>query len=111
MTSPRTPLVATYEVHMLRTDAEREEAAALGQDRQRWVVTRGLPVPTRADIPALFHDPQSQPAGLSECGELMACMVPQCAPSLRWGRGPCLFEASAAHWAESAPSTVGGSRG
>ncbi|MEH0468511.1 hypothetical protein QA943_06555 [Streptomyces sp. B21-097] len=36
---------------MLRTAAEREEAAALVQDRQRWLTLHGLPVPARADIP------------------------------------------------------------
>ncbi|MFF8880727.1 hypothetical protein [Streptomyces flaveolus] len=91
MTSSRIPLVATYEVRTLCTDAEREEAAALVQDRRRWLTVRSLPVPARADIPALFRDPQSQPAGLFESGELLACMLPQRAPALRWGRGSCLF--------------------
>ncbi|MET8571913.1 hypothetical protein [Streptomyces sp. NPDC004783] len=75
----------------LRTDAEREEAAALIQDRQRWLTVHDLPVPARADIPALFRDPQSQPAGLFESEKLLACMLPQRDPGLRWGRGPCLF--------------------
>ncbi|MER7194833.1 hypothetical protein [Streptomyces flaveolus] len=91
MTSPQTSLVAAYEVRTLRTDAEREEAAALVVDRQRWLVARGLPVPARAAIPALFRDPKSQPAGLYECGDLLACMIPQRDPGLRWGQGPCLF--------------------
>ncbi|MEU8507164.1 hypothetical protein AB0C40_21015 [Streptomyces brevispora] len=80
-----------YEVRTLRTDAEREEAAALVQDRQHWLTTRGLPVPAQADIPALFRDPQTQPAGLFEDGKLLACMIPQRDPGLGWGEGPCLF--------------------
>jgi hypothetical protein len=75
----------------LCTDGERDEAAALVQDRQRWLTTRGLPVPARADISALFRDPQAKPAGLFEDGLLLACMIPQRGPHLRWGEGPCLF--------------------
>ncbi|MFD5478791.1 hypothetical protein [Streptomyces hawaiiensis] len=71
----------------LRTDAEREEAAALVQDRQRWLSLRGLPVPAQADIPALFRDPQTRPAGLFEDGKLLACMVPERDPGLGWGEG------------------------
>ncbi len=84
------PLAAIYEVRSLRTDAEREEAAALVQDRQRWLTMRGLPVPARADIPALFRDPQTRPAGLFEDGKLLACMIPDRDPVLGWGKGPCL---------------------
>ncbi|MDF3140976.1 MULTISPECIES: hypothetical protein [unclassified Streptomyces] len=40
-----------YEMRSLRTDAARAEAAALVQDRQRWLTLRGLPVPARADVP------------------------------------------------------------
>lgn len=75
----------------LCTDAERDEAAALVQDRQSWLTMRGLPVPARADVPALFRDPQSKPAGLFEDGVLLACMIPRRAPDLAWGQGPCLF--------------------
>ncbi|MFG3552341.1 hypothetical protein [Streptomyces sp. NPDC047725] len=75
----------------LRTDAEREEAAALVQNRQRWLTVRGLPGPARTDVPALFRDPQTKQAGLFESEKLLACMLPQRAPALRWGRGPCLF--------------------
>ncbi|MFD4022353.1 hypothetical protein ACFWRV_02390 [Streptomyces sp. NPDC058576] len=80
-----------YEMRTLSTDAERDEAVALVQDRQRWLTMRGLPVPARADIPALFRDPQAVPAGLFEDGLLLACMIPHRAPDLGWGRGPCLF--------------------
>ncbi|WP_436849604.1 hypothetical protein [Streptomyces avermitilis] len=80
-----------YEVRSLRTDAEREEAAALVQDRQRWLTMRGLPVPAQADIPALFRDPQTRPAGLFEDGRLLACMIPERDPGLGWGECPCLF--------------------
>ncbi|MFE1987880.1 hypothetical protein [Streptomyces mirabilis] len=75
----------------LRTDAERAEAAALVQDRQRWLTLRGLPVPARADIPALFREPHAELAGLFEDGLLLACMILQCDPDLGWGAGPCLF--------------------
>ncbi|MFJ8980136.1 hypothetical protein [Streptomyces sp. NPDC102282] len=75
----------------LGTGAERDEAAALVQDRQRWLTMRGLPVPARADIPALFRDPQAMPAGLFEDERLLACVVPQRSPDLGWGQGPSLF--------------------
>ncbi len=97
MTAPtslhqRTPrLSAVYEMRTLCTDAERDEAAALVQDRQRWLTMRSLPVPARADVPALFRKPQAKPAGLFEDGVLLACMIPQRAPDLGWGSGPCLF--------------------
>ncbi|MFB6940775.1 hypothetical protein ACFWGL_08210 [Streptomyces sp. NPDC060286] len=80
-----------YEMRTLGTGAERDEAVALVQNRQRWLNMRGLPVPVRADIPALFRDPQATPAGLFEDGLLLACMIPQRAPDLGWGQGPCLF--------------------
>jgi hypothetical protein len=85
------PSVSAYEMRTLHTDAEREEATTLVQDRQRWLTMRGLPVPARADIPALFRDPQAEPAGLFEDGLLLACMIPQHDPDLGWGEGPCLF--------------------
>lgn len=84
-------LTAVYEMRTLSTDAERDEAAALVQDRQRWLAMRSLPVPARADVPALFRNPQAKPAGLFEDGLLLACMIPQRAPALGWGQGPCLF--------------------
>ncbi|MCX4393192.1 hypothetical protein [Streptomyces sp. NBC_01767] len=84
-------LTAVYEMRTLGTDAERDEAAALVQDRQRWLTMRGLPVPAWADIPTLFRNPQAKPAGLFEDGLLLACMIPQRAPDLGWGQGPCLF--------------------
>ncbi|TLQ48005.1 hypothetical protein [Streptomyces marianii] len=78
-------------MRMLRTAAEREEAAALVQDRQNWLTLHGLPVPARADIPAQFRDPQTMSAGLFEDGRLLACMIPEHDPDLGWGQGPCLF--------------------
>ncbi|GAA5210636.1 hypothetical protein [Streptomyces thinghirensis] len=81
---------AVYAVRRLRTDAERAEAAALAQDRQRWLTLRGLPVPAQADVPALFRDPHTTSAGLFEDGKLLACMVPARDPGLSWGEGPCL---------------------
>ncbi len=85
------PLPPVYEMRSLRTDAERAEAAALVHDRQRWLTLRGLPVPARADIPALFGNPQAEPAGLIEDGLLLACMILQREPALGWGEGPCLI--------------------
>ncbi|MEU8649762.1 hypothetical protein [Streptomyces sp. NPDC048737] len=80
-----------YEMRTLRTDAEREEAAALVQDRQRQLAMRGLPVPAQTDVPAHFRNPQTKPAGLFEDGKLLACLIPQRDPGLGWGEGPCLF--------------------
>ncbi|MEU9155012.1 hypothetical protein AB0D59_31760 [Streptomyces sp. NPDC048417] len=85
------PLAAVYEMRMLSTAAEREEAAAVVQDRQRWLNLHGLPVPARADIPAQFREAQTMPAGLFEDGRLLACMIPERDPDLGWGQSPCLF--------------------
>ncbi|MET8299460.1 hypothetical protein ABZW02_36705, partial [Streptomyces sp. NPDC005180] len=87
---PFTP-AAIYEMRMLRTAAEREEAAALVQDRQRWLTMHGLPVPARADVPAQFREAQTVSAGLFEDGRLLACMIPEQDPDRGWGQGPCLF--------------------
>lgn len=82
------PLAAAYEMRTLHTDAEREEAAALVQDRQRWLTLRRLPVATGADIPALCRDPQTQPTGLFEDGKLLACMIPKREPNADGARAP-----------------------
>ncbi|MEV0577206.1 hypothetical protein [Streptomyces sp. NPDC050392] len=82
---------AVYEMRTLCTDAEREEAAALVQDRQRWLTMRGLPVPARADISSMFRVSGAKPAGLFEDGLLLGCMIPHREPDLGWGDGPCLF--------------------
>ncbi|MYQ62318.1 hypothetical protein GTY92_02135 [Streptomyces sp. SID4950] len=82
-------MVAAYEVRPLCTDAEREEAAALVQDRQRWLAVRDLPAPARADIPALFRDSQTESAGLFEDGKLLACFIPQW-EAIRRDEGLCL---------------------
>jgi hypothetical protein len=87
----QTPPAAIYEMRMLRTAAEREEAAALVQDRQRWLALYGLPVTARSDIPARFREAQTMPAGMFEGGRLLACMIPEHDPHLGWGQGPCLF--------------------
>lgn len=81
---------AVYEMRTLCTDADRAEAAALVQDRQRWLTLRSLPVPAQTDIPALFRDKAGKPAGLFEDGMLLACMIPQRESDLGWGEGPCL---------------------
>lgn len=64
------------------TEAERDEAVALVQDRQRWLTMHGLPVSARPDVPALFRAPQTEPAGLFEDGLLLACMITQWASEL-----------------------------
>ncbi|MFJ9712155.1 hypothetical protein [Streptomyces sp. NPDC101234] len=79
-----------YEMRMLSTAAEREEAAALVQDRQHWLTLHGLPVPAQADIPAQFRQAQILPAGLFEDGRMLACLIPEHDPDLGWGQGPCL---------------------
>ncbi|GED88529.1 hypothetical protein [Streptomyces sp. 6-11-2] len=86
----QTPPAAIYEMRMLSTAAEHEEAAALVQDRQNWLAMHGLPVPARADIPAQFREAQTLSAGLFEDGRLLACMIPEHSPDLGWGQGPCL---------------------
>ncbi|MEU2227026.1 hypothetical protein [Streptomyces sp. NPDC018347] len=48
-------------------------------------------MPARTDVPALFRDPRTQPAGLFEDGKLLACLIPKRTPDLGWGQGPCLF--------------------
>jgi hypothetical protein len=88
---PQAPSAAIYKMRMLRTAAERDEAAALVQDRQRWLTMHGLPVPARADIPAQFREGQTASAGLFEDGRLLACAIPERDPDLGWGQGPCLF--------------------
>lgn len=87
----QTPPAAIYEMRTLSTAADRDEAAALVQERQRWLTLHGLPVPARADIPALFREAQTVSAGLFEDGRLLACMIPEHTPDLGWGRGPCLY--------------------
>ncbi|MEV7145347.1 hypothetical protein AB0O05_02445 [Streptomyces sp. NPDC093084] len=76
---------------MLSTAAEREEAAALVQDRQRWLILHGMPTPARADVPARFREAQAISAGLFEDGRMLACLIPEHDPGLGWGQGPCLF--------------------
>ncbi|MER6331414.1 hypothetical protein ABT298_19205 [Streptomyces sp. NPDC001034] len=85
------PQTAVYEMRTLSTDAEREEAAALVQDRQRWLTMHGLPVPARADIPAQFREAQTLSAGMYEDGRLLACMILEHDPDLGWGQGPGLY--------------------
>ncbi|MCZ1008443.1 hypothetical protein O1L68_18630 [Streptomyces lydicus] len=84
-------MASPYEMRSLRTEAERAEAVALVQDRQRWLTLRSLPVSARADIPDLFRNPQAELAGLFEDGLLLACMILQREPNLVWGAGPSLF--------------------
>ncbi|MEU8954863.1 hypothetical protein AB0C93_11210 [Streptomyces sp. NPDC048518] len=87
----QTPPTAVYEMRMLRSAAEREEAAALVQDHQDVPMRHGALAPARADIPAHFRDARNSSAGLFEDGILLACMIPDRNPDLGWGEGPCLF--------------------
>ncbi|MFF3976619.1 hypothetical protein [Streptomyces sp. NPDC001828] len=90
---PFTPTRASdiYTMRTLETAAERDEAAALVQDRQNWLALRSLPLPAGADIPAQFRKTQTGSAGLFEDGKLLACLIPEQTPDLGWGQGPCLF--------------------
>ncbi|MER5440809.1 hypothetical protein [Streptomyces sp. NPDC002790] len=90
---PFTPARASaiYTMRTLETAAERDEAAALVQDRQNWLVLHSLPAPAGADIPAQFRTAQTRSAGLFEDGRMLACLIPEQSPDLAWGQGPCLF--------------------
>ncbi|MEV0692215.1 hypothetical protein [Streptomyces sp. NPDC050388] len=91
---PPHSIPSAYQMRSLGTAAERTEAAALAEERQRWLTLRGLPVPARADVPALFRHTQRELAGLFEDDVLIACMILQREPDLGWGAdgsGPCLF--------------------
>ncbi|MGW2685678.1 hypothetical protein ACWC6I_21305 [Streptomyces sp. NPDC001414] len=86
----QTPPAAIYTMRTLGTAAEREEAAALVQDRERWLTLHGLPILARTDIPALFRAVRTASAGPFEDGRLLACLIPEHNPDLGWGQGPCL---------------------
>ncbi|MGW3974640.1 hypothetical protein ACWEFD_35845 [Streptomyces ardesiacus] len=82
---------AVYEMRPLRTDAERAEAVALVQDRQRWLDQRGLQLTSPTDVSVVFHNRQSRLAGLFGDGKLLACMIPERSPRLRWGEDAYLY--------------------
>ncbi|WP_420036129.1 hypothetical protein ACN2WE_31370 [Streptomyces sp. cg28] len=75
----------------LDTAAEREEAAALVQDRHTCLIERGLAVPSGDDVPAQFRTARALSAGLFEDGRMLACLLPEATPDPEWGQGPCLF--------------------
>ncbi|MGW2590318.1 hypothetical protein ACWCXC_08605 [Streptomyces sp. NPDC001515] len=87
------PASAVYEVRSLRTDAERDEAAALVDERHRWLVRRGLPNQSTADVMAVFRDPHVRSAALFDGdGRLLACLVPRLARAAQGSRaGDCLY--------------------
>ncbi|GAB2882097.1 hypothetical protein GCM10027074_58030 [Streptomyces deserti] len=89
------PTGYAYEMRPLCTDAVRAEASALVEDRLGWLARRGLPVPARGDIPALFRDNQHEAAGLFEDDILLGCLILDRQPDLtHWGTsgaGPSLF--------------------
>ncbi|MEU3904111.1 hypothetical protein AB0F20_09860 [Streptomyces goshikiensis] len=58
---PTRPL---YELRPLRTDADRAEAAALIEDRARWLAARGISVP--AHHTAAYRDARAEAVGLYE---------------------------------------------
>ncbi|HEX5534306.1 MAG TPA: hypothetical protein VFX33_11245 [Actinomycetales bacterium] len=66
---------SAYEMRSLHTGAERAEAAALVEERLGWLTHRGLPVPARSDVPALFRDPRCRSVGLFEDDVLIGCMI------------------------------------
>ncbi|MBW1597208.1 hypothetical protein [Streptomyces sp. JJ38] len=77
---------SAYEMRPLATDAERAEAAALVEDRLGWLAHRGLPVPCRGDVPALYRDDQAESVGLFEDGVLLSCLLLDRHPDLgHWG--------------------------
>ncbi|MGW0883257.1 hypothetical protein [Streptomyces sp. NPDC002671] len=77
---------AAYQMCPLRTSAEHAEAAALVVDRLDWLTRKGLPVPSRVDVPALFRDVRTESVGLFEDGVLVCCLILDLDPNLRhWG--------------------------
>ncbi|MEE1930667.1 hypothetical protein V1J52_21155 [Streptomyces sp. TRM 70351] len=86
---------SVYLVRPLASDAERDEAAALVEDRRSWLTRRGLPLPARLDTPALYRDAQSAAVGLFEDEDLLSCLILDPRPDLRrWGTngaGPSLL--------------------
>lgn len=90
-----TPSRSAYEMRPLCTDAVRAEASALVEDRLGWLARRGLPVPARGDIPALFRDDEHESVGLFEDDILLGCLILNRQPDLaHWGTagaGPSLF--------------------
>ncbi|GGU38389.1 hypothetical protein GCM10010289_69250 [Streptomyces violascens] len=71
---PRWP----YEIRPLRTDAELAAAAALVEDRARWMADRGIPLPPH--VAAAFRDTSADAVGLYEYAgddeeELAGCLL------------------------------------
>jgi hypothetical protein len=71
---PRWP----YEIRPLHTDAELAAAAALVEDRARWMADRGIPIPPH--VAAAFRDTSAEVVGLYEYGgddeeELAGCLL------------------------------------
>ncbi|MEU9776608.1 hypothetical protein [Streptomyces sp. NPDC047968] len=85
-TIPASEPASVYLVRPMTSDAERDEAAALVEERLGWLTRRGLPVPGRRDAPALYRDTQSAAVGLFEDGELLGCLILDPRPDLgHWG--------------------------
>ncbi|MGW1006476.1 hypothetical protein [Streptomyces sp. NPDC002520] len=91
---PASPTGAVYEMRLLRTDAERDEAAALVTDRLNWLARKHLTVPGGQGVPKFFRDAQNLPLGLFDDGVLICCLILNREPDLRhWGTagdGPTL---------------------
>lgn len=86
------PASAVYEIRSLRTDAECEEAAALVDERHRWLVRRGRPWQPKAHVMAAFRDPRVRSAGLFDGdGRLLACLIPRLASAVQGGHAGCLY--------------------
>ncbi|MGW2695667.1 hypothetical protein [Streptomyces sp. NPDC001296] len=88
MRAPRSAYAA-YEIRLLRTDAERDEAAALVTDRLDWLARRYQPCPAAAKIPTLFRE-TALPTGLFDDGVLVCCLLIGREPDVRcWGSAGC----------------------
>ncbi|MFF5488754.1 hypothetical protein [Streptomyces virginiae] len=79
---------APYEMRPLNTDAERAAAAALVEDRARWLADRGIAVPYHHE--AAYRDAWAEAVGLYEentDGEevLVGCLLLNRQPDLRPG--------------------------
>ncbi|MFI5857406.1 hypothetical protein [Streptomyces parvulus] len=77
-----------YEMRPLRSAADREVAAALIQDRARWLGPRGLDAPTLHAAP--FRDPRTEAVGLYEEDDgdevLVGCLLLHRQPAPQsWG--------------------------
>ncbi|MGW4289591.1 hypothetical protein ACWEIK_21970 [Streptomyces sp. NPDC004673] len=94
--SPGSVPHAPFEMRPLRTDAERDEAAALVTDRLDWLARKHPPSTGAANVPDLIREaPVPTAVGLYDDGRMICCLILDRAPDTRrWGhedRGPALL--------------------